>query len=116
VYKTETSVKFNRRSDQLIAQAEAGAAVFNLRVAQAAERWAHVFVPKKTGALDATIKVLQDLSTGEAVLVAGGDGAPYAPFVELGSVHHAPHPFMLPAVMQAKPEAEQIARVIQFYK
>jgi hypothetical protein len=110
--KAQSSIA-HKRYRELREQIHKGVPLFNRAVAGDAEKWAHQLVPKRTGALDATIKVLEDLATGTVSLVAGDANVSYAPFVELGGAHTAPHPFMLPAVMMAKHDAHRHVKVIR---
>lgn len=62
-----------------------------------------------TGDLRRSIKVVQTGPLSVRV-VAGGDGAPYAPFLEFGTSRMLARPFMGPAARKRKDEAVAIVR------
>lgn len=101
---------------ELLARVTRNAADYNEALAREVEKWAHVFVPKRTGTLDSTIKTVTH-QDGSASVVAGGPAAPYAPNVEFGTVHQPAQPYMMPAAEKVKHgQARRVARRRKFYR
>lgn len=64
-------------------------------------------VPKRTGDLAAAIHV-ENTGRQEYTVVAGDRSAFYAHFVEFGTSHSAPHPFLVPALESSKDAIESL--------
>lgn len=75
----------------------------NEAAAIAVESEAKKLAPVDTGRLRASITNSSD-ETGAVI----GTNLEYAPFVELGTSKQAPQPFLVPALMNAKPILRQI--------
>jgi HK97 gp10 family phage protein len=113
--KSKTTVTKNR-SRELLKQAQQGAAELNRQTAEEGAKIAKGLVPVQTGALRDSIHVEADKRTGVAVLVAGNEQVQYAAIIELGGIHRAPHPFLFPAMEQARKRMAHLAQRIRFYK
>lgn len=67
-------------------------------------RWGHAYVG---GRLRGSIRALLPESSGdtaEAWVIAGGEEAPYAKYMEFGTRHAAAHPFLRPALAESRQE------------
>ena len=72
--------------------------------AQLVHDTAITLVPVKTGRLKSTIRIEETGRPMERLVRAGGNMAPYAPFVEYGTYHARAQPFMRPATEARTPE------------
>jgi len=65
-------------------------------------------VPVRTGRLKNSIRIEETGRPMERVVRAGGDEAPYAPYVEYGTSRMAAQPFLCPSAEARGPEIEQL--------
>lgn len=96
-------VRKENRASQVTEQFTKLAADAVRETAESAAAEARALAPVRTGRLRASIEVVQISETE----MAFGASAEYAPFVEFGSSHQAPHSFITPATINAR---EKLAR------
>lgn len=104
------------RYRELSQKGRRAALTLNVKTATEAAEVARQLVPVDTGALRASIAVLQNASTGSASLIAGGESAPYAEIIEWGSYNRAPIPFIYPAIMSTRRTRRQRAQSLRMFK
>ncbi|HXG94147.1 MAG TPA: HK97-gp10 family putative phage morphogenesis protein [Blastocatellia bacterium] len=96
VKRTDRTSQFAREAQDRVAQVLGEGAVIAAAIARQ-------LAPKRTGRLRASIAVEQEGKMRFSLVAS----APYAAFVELGTEHQEPQPYLAPAVAAARREIER---------
>ena len=102
------------RFRELSRQGQAAAATWNAKIAEDAATIARQLVPVDSGDLRESIAVELDRRTGAASVTAGNEEVDYAAFVELGTAHNPPQPYLRPAAELAAKRSRN--RRVRLYK
>lgn len=92
---------------ELPARGDAAAKLIAERIEQAAKRRAPDRPPIGEGLVDAIHTERQGVGT--YAVIAGDDDVFYGHLVENGTVHSAPHPFLVPALEESRDVAQAVA-------